>query len=233
MVAERLDVLRVMQNRLWAENARSLLVVLQGMDACGKDGTVRRVLSGVNPQGCRVTSFKVPCVHESDHDYLWRVHAACPARGEMGIFNRSHYEDVVTTYVLGLIDSDTRSRRYRHILDFERMLHDEGTSIVKVFLHVSKEEQRSRLQERLDDPEKRWKFRAEDLATRDRWDAYHAAYEEAIDATSAQWAPWHVVPADHKWVRDVAVSSLIAAVLERMSPRVPQSSEDLDGIVVT
>ncbi len=203
------------------------------MDACGKDGTVRRVLSGVNPQGCRVTSFKVPCGHESDHDYLWRVHAACPPRGEMGIFNRSHYEDVVTTYVLGLVDAATRRRRYRHLLDFERMLHDEGTSIVKVFLHVSKEEQRRRLQERLDDPEKRWKFRSEDLVTRTRWDEYQAAYEDAIDATTAEWAPWYVVPADHKWVRDLAISSLLVDALERMDPRVPQPSESLDGVVVT
>ena len=231
-VADLLDELRLLQNRLWAESSRSLLVVLQGMDACGKDGTVRRVLSGVNPQGCRVTSFKVPCEHERAHDYLWRIHAACPARGEIGIFNRSHYEDVVTTHVLGLVDDATRSRRFAHVREFEGMLHDEGMTIVKVFLQVSKAEQRKRLQARLDDPEKRWKFRLDDLATRSRWDDYQREYEEAIDATSTAWAPWHVVPGDHKWVRDVAVSSLLAHALREMDPRPPDPAEDLEGIVV-
>ncbi len=232
LLVELLETMRVLQNRLWAENARSLLVVLQGLDACGKDGTVRRVLSGVNPQGCRVTSFKVPCDHENDHDYLWRVHAACPARGEIGIFNRSHYEDVVTTYVLGLIDGDARRRRFDQVREFERMLFEEGTTIVKIFLNLSKDEQRARLQKRLDDPEKRWKFRVDDLATRKRWDDYQIAYEEAIDATSTDWAPWYVVPADHKWVRDVAVASMLAGVLEGLDPRIPRTFEELDGVVV-
>lgn len=232
VLAENLDDLRVMQNRLWAENERSLLVVLQAMDAGGKDGTIRKVLSGVNPQGCRVVSFKVPCDHELDHDYLWRVHAASPARGEIGIFNRSHYEDLVTTYVLGLVDGPTRERRYGHVREFERMLSDEGTTIVKVFLHISKGAQRERFRARLDDPEKRWKFRIDDLATRERWDDYQRAYEAAIDATSTEWAPWYVVPADHKWVRDVAVSSLLVSALRGMDPRIPQPAEDLDGVVV-
>ena len=231
-LAVHLDELSVMQNRLWAASSHSLLMVLQGMDAAGKDGTIRRVLSGVNPQGCRVASFKVPCDHELDHDYLWRVHAACPARGEIGIFNRSHYEDVVTTYVLGLIDDGTRERRFRHVCEFERMLHDEGTTIVKVFLHISKEEQRERLQARLDDPEKRWKFRLDDLATRDRWHDYQDAYEDAIDATSTDCAPWFVVPADHKWVRDVAVASLLTRTLSDLDLRAPQPAENLDGVVI-
>lgn len=231
-VAARLDELSMLQNRLWAESSRSLLLVLQGMDAAGKDGTIRRVLSGVNPQGCRVSSFKVPCEHELDHDYLWRVHAACPGRGEIGIFNRSHYEDVVTTHVLGLIDAEARERRLRHVREFERMLCDEGTTVVKVFLHISKSEQRERLQARVDDPEKRWKFRLEDLATRERWHDYQVAYEEAIDATSTDWAPWYVVPSDHKWVRDVAVASLLASTLAGLDPQPPQPTENIDGVVV-
>jgi PPK2 family polyphosphate:nucleotide phosphotransferase len=232
VLATLLEEMQVLQNRLWAERSRSLLVVLQGMDASGKDGTIRRVLSGVDPQGCSVTSFKVPCDHESDHDYLWRVHAACPAHGEIGIFNRSHYEDVVTTHVSGLIDEAERRRRLRHVRDFERMLGDEGTTIVKLFLHVSKTEQRKRLQARLDDPEKRWKFRVEDLDARGRWEDYQQAYEEAIDATSTGSAPWYVVPADHRWVRDFAVASTLTHALGRIDPHIPDSPEGLAGVTV-
>ena len=162
-----LDELEVLHGRLWAEAKRSVLLVLQGLDTAGKDGTIRRVLTGVNPQGCSVTSFKAPTTLELEHDYLWRVHNACPARGRLGVFNRSHYEDVVAARVLGVIDDRRCRRRYRHLRDFEQMLTDEGTTLIKVFLHISREEQRQRLQARLDDPTKRWKFKVDDLEARD------------------------------------------------------------------
>jgi PPK2 family polyphosphate:nucleotide phosphotransferase len=224
--------MQVLQNRLWAEQRRAVLVVLQGLDASGKDGTIRRVFTGVNPQGCEVTSFKVPTPNELAHDYLWRCHAACPARGEIAIWNRSHYEDLVTTRVLGLVDDEQIRRRYRHVRAFERLLVDEGTRIVKVFLHLSRDEQRRRLQRRIDDPERRWKFRPDDLETRRRWDEFLAAYDDAISATSTTWAPWYVVPADHKWVRDVVVASLLVATLTEMDPRLPEPDPGIAGLRV-
>ena len=166
----------MLQNHLWGEHRRSVLLVLQGLDAAGKDGTIRHVFTGVNPQGCRVVSFKAPNDVEAAHDFLWRVHHVCPRAGEIGIFNRSHYEDVVTTFVLGLIDDKERRRRLRMVRDFEHLLVSQGTAIVKVFLHISKDEQRERLQARIDDPEKRWKFNPADLDTRAQWDAYQKAY---------------------------------------------------------
>jgi PPK2 family polyphosphate:nucleotide phosphotransferase len=213
--------LALLQNRLWAEGTRSVLLVLQGMDASGKDGAIRRVFTGVNPMGCRVVAFKAPAGVELRHDYLWRIHAACPDRGQIGIFNRSHYEDVVAVRVRKLAREPVWQRRPRHIREFERLLADEGTVQVKVFLHISSEEQRKRLQERLDDPEKRWKFRPEDLDDRRLWDEFQAAYEEVIRETSTDWAPWHVVPADRKWVRNVAVAELLVDTLERMDPQLP------------
>jgi PPK2 family polyphosphate:nucleotide phosphotransferase len=226
------DRLRVLQQRLWAEHERALLLVLQGPDASGKDGTIRRVSAGLNPQGCVVQSFKAPTADELDHDFLWRVHHVLPPRGEIGIFNRSHYEDVVTTRVLGLIDDDTRERRYEEINAFERMLHNEGTEIVKVFLNLGRGEQRKRLQARLDDPEKRWKFRPEDLEARAEWDTYQKLYESAIEATSTKRAPWYVVPADHKWVSGLAVAQVLVDALEAMDPRPPKPAKDLDNVVV-
>jgi PPK2 family polyphosphate:nucleotide phosphotransferase len=228
-LSERLDQLH---NRLWAEAKRSVVLVLQGMDASGKDGTIRRVLSGLNPQGCEVVNFKEPTSVALEHDYLWRVHNACPARGRLGVMNRSHYEDVVTARALGLIDDEWRSRRFKHICDFERMMCDEGTHFVKVFLHISRDEQRARLQERIDDPEKNWKFRMADLETRAHWDQYQELYEEAITATSTRWAPWYVVPADHRWVRDVAVASILVELFERLDPRIPDPASGLEGLVV-
>jgi len=225
----RLDGLH---NRLWAEGARSVVLVLQGMDASGKDGTIRRVLTGLNPQGCDVVNFRAPTGPEVAHDYLWRIHRSLPARGLLGVMNRSHYEDVVAAYVVGMIDADHRTRRYRHIREFERMLVDEGTHLVKVFLHVSKDEQRRRLQERIDDPAKRWKFRRTDLDTRARWDDFQAAYEDALTETSTEWAPWYVVPGDRKRARDVAVTRLLVDELERLDPRIPPPDPGLDGIVV-
>lgn len=224
--------LRGLQERLWAEARRSLLVVLQGLDTSGKDGTIRHVFQGVNPQGCRVASFKVPTATELAHDYLWRVHAVCPARGEIGIFNRSHYEDVLVVRVKELVPKAVWRRRYRHVRELERILAEEGTTIVKVFLHISSDEQRQRLQARIDDPEKRWKFRAADLEDRALWDAYTDAYEDALTKTSTDWAPWYVVPADRKWVRNAAVASILVATLRELDPRLPEPAEDLSGIVV-
>jgi PPK2 family polyphosphate:nucleotide phosphotransferase len=221
-----------LHNRLWAEASRSVLLILQGLDASGKDGTIRHILTGVNPQGCRIVSFKPPSETELAHDYLWRVHANCPARGELGIFNRSHYEDIVAVRVRGLAAKHVWSRRAHHVREFERVLVDEGTRVVKVFLHVSKDEQRARLQERLDDPAKRWKFQPGDLDDRKLWDDYTAAYEDTIAATSTEWAPWYVVPADHNWVRNTAVASVLVAALKEMDPRLPAPVEGLRGVSI-
>ena len=218
--------LALLHNRLWAEGSRSVLLLLQGLDASGKDGTIRKVFTGVNPMGCSVSAFKAPTGVELRHDYLWRIHAACPERGQIGIFNRSHYEDVVAVRVRKLAPESVWRRRPRHIREFERLLRDEATVPVKVFLHISPDEQKRRLQERLDDPEKRWKFRPEDLDDRRRWDDFQAAYEEVIRETSTDWAPWHVVPADRKWVRNVAVAELLVATLERMDPQLPNPHFD-------
>jgi PPK2 family polyphosphate:nucleotide phosphotransferase len=233
LLDDDIDALRDLQRRLWAESARSVLLVLQGMDAAGKDGTIRRVFTGVNPQGVRVVSFKAPSSLERAHDFLWRVHQVVPQRGEIGIFNRSHYEDVVAAQVVGVIDDEVRTRRYDHIAAFERMLHDEGTTVVKVFLHISKDEQRERLEARLQDPDKRWKFNVDDLDTRKHWDEYQHLYEEAIAATSTKHAPWYVVPANRKWVRDVVVARLLVAVLRDLDPQYPAPSEDLDDLHFT
>jgi PPK2 family polyphosphate:nucleotide phosphotransferase len=232
VLAETLDELDGLHARLWAEAKRSVLLVLQGMDTAGKDGVIRRVLTGLNPQGCSVVSFKAPTRLELEHEYLWRVHEACPARGRLGVFNRSHYEDVVAVRVLGLVDDEHCRRRYRHLREFEQMLTDEGTVIVKVFLHISCEEQRSRLQARLDNPTKRWKFAFEDLETRKQWDVYQAAYEDAITETSTESAPWWIVPSDRKWVRDVAVASLLLDAFRRLDPQFPPPDPRLDGVTV-
>jgi PPK2 family polyphosphate:nucleotide phosphotransferase len=222
-----------LQDRLYAESAQSLLVVLQAMDAGGKDGTVKHVFAGVNPQGVRVTSFKVPTDEERGHDFLWRIHAHAPRNGEIAIFNRSHYEDVLVARVHGLVDESTWRERYRHINHFEALLEDAGTRVVKLFLHISREEQAQRLQARLDDPAKRWKFNRGDLVERERWDDYLAAYEETIAHTSTEHAPWYVVPADRKWFRNWAVSRIVIEALDAMDPRYPAPAEDLDGIAVT
>jgi len=221
-----------LHRRLWAEGTRSVLLVLQGVDAAGKDGTIRRVLSGLNPQGCKVASFKAPNDAEKAQDYLWRVHTVCPPRGHLGVFNRSHYEDVLAARFVGAATHEQCRLRYRHLREFERMLTEEGTTIVKVFLHLSKDEQRVRLQSRIDDPTKRWKFKPGDLDVRKRWDEYQAAYEEVITETSTDAAPWHVVPADRKWVRDFAVATLLAETFRRLEPRFPPLDPDFEGLVV-
>jgi len=228
-LSERLDVL---QRRLYAEVTRSLLLVLQGLDASGKDGVIRAVSAGISPQGCHVVAFREPTATELAHDYLWRVHAQLPARGELGIFNRSHYEDVVTARMRQLAPEEVWRRRSTHLREWERMLTDEGTTIVKVFLNVSKDEQRKRLQERIANLEKRWKFRREDLEAHRRYDEYVAAYEDALTETSTGWAPWHVVPSDRNWVKAVAVAQLLVDELERMDPQLPPPEPGIERLVV-
>jgi len=210
-----------LQDRLWAESKRSLLVVLQAIDAGGKDGTIKHVFRGVNPQGTRVTSFKEPSHVELAHDFLWRVHQASPRAGEIGIFNRSHYEDVLVARVHALVAERVWKARYELINSFEAMLAHGGTTVVKLFLHISKEEQRKRFEARLNEPAKRWKFQPSDLTEREHWDAYQAAYEDALGKTSTADAPWYVVPADHKWYRNWAVSTILIDTLRRMDPRYP------------
>jgi PPK2 family polyphosphate:nucleotide phosphotransferase len=226
------DRLRDLQERLWAEGRRALLVVLQGVDAAGKDGTIKHVFTGMNPQGTRVTSFKEPTSEELAHDFLWRVHRHVPRSGEIGIFNRSHYEDVIVVRVDGLVTREVWSARYEHINAFERLLSDGGTTIVKVFLHISYEEQGRRLQERLVRPDKRWKINRADIVERSHWSAYRAAYTDVLERTSTDTAPWYVVPADHKWFRNWAVSRILVDVLTSMNPRYPESSP-MDGVTIT
>jgi PPK2 family polyphosphate:nucleotide phosphotransferase len=224
--------LAVLHQRLYAESRRSILLVLQGLDASGKDGVIRSVFSGLNPQGCRVVSFKAPTSTELAHDYFWRVHAVLPARGELGIFNRSHYEDIVTVRMRELAPEEVWRRRPGHVREWERMLTDEGTTVVKVFLNVSKGEQRKRLQERIDNPEKRWKFRLEDLDVRKRFDDYIAAYEDALTQTSTEWAPWYVVPADRNWVKALAVTQLLVDTLDQLDPKLPEPEPGMEDLVV-
>jgi PPK2 family polyphosphate:nucleotide phosphotransferase len=219
--------LAALEDALGAEGTRALLVVLQGRDACGKDGTVRRVFGGLNPALATVASFKRPSVLELRHDYLWRVHQALPPRGTIGIFNRSHYEDVLTVRVHGLVPEAIWRRRYGHINDSERMLGDEGTVIRKFFLHVSREEQRRRLEERLADPAKNWKFEPGDLRERARWDEYTAAYEEMLERCSTASAPWYIVPADRNKPRDFLVAEVVVDALERMAPRYPAADPEV------
>ena len=217
--------LEELQDLLYADRHHALLVVLQGMDSAGKDGTIRRVFSGVNPEGVRVASFKVPSQLEADHDFLWRAHQQVPALGEMVLFNRSHYEDVLITRVHGRISRPVWERRYGEINSFERSLSEEGTTILKFFLHLSRGEQKRRLKERLDDRTKQWKFRESDIEERRRWPEYMVAYEEALTKTSTRWAPWFVVPSDRRWLRDLIVSQQIVRTLEgfRMSyPALPR-----------
>jgi PPK2 family polyphosphate:nucleotide phosphotransferase len=210
-----------LQDRLYAENRDAVLVVLQGMDTSGKDGTVKHVMSGVNPAGVRVIAFKVPSEEEADHDFLWRAHQAMPRRGEIVIFNRSHYEDVLAARVHSLVRKAVWRRRYAMINAFERLLSDNGVTIVKFFLHISKDEQKRRLQERLKDPEKNWKFKPADLKERTRWDDYQSAYEDALTRCNTAWAPWHVVPADAKWYRNHVVAKALVKTLERLAPGYP------------
>jgi PPK2 family polyphosphate:nucleotide phosphotransferase len=222
-----------LQKRLFAERRRALLVVLQAMDAGGKDGVIRSVFTGINPAGVAVHSFGVPSEEEAEHDFLWRVHRDCPRRGTIGVFNRSHYEDVLVVRVKQLVAPERWQPRYELIRQFEAALAAEGTTVVKLFLHVSKEEQRARLQDRIDAPEERWKFRLGDLDDRARWDDFMAAYRDALDRTSTSEAPWYVVPGDRKWVRNLAVAKILHHHLTLLDPRYPEPEGDFTGLVVT
>lgn len=218
-----------LQERLYAEGQQALLIVLQARDAGGKDGTVKKVIGAFNPNGVQVSNFKVPTEEEQAHDFLWRVHGRAPRLGMIGVFNRSQYEDVLVTRVHGLIDDQVARRRLQHICAFERLLNDAGTRIVKLYLHISPEEQRQRLQARLDNPAKHWKFNPGDLDERARWSAYTRVYEEAL-TTSTAAAPWYVVPADRKWFRNLLVSQILVNTLEEMNPQFPAPTFDAASI---
>ena len=224
---ERLSILQYL---LYAESRRSLLVVLQGIDAGGKDGTIRHVMTGLNPQGVTVTSFKAPEGEEKRHDYLWRVHKAVPEHGKLGIFNRSHYEDVLVVRVHNLVPKAVWSKRYDQINDFERMLTASGVRIVKFLLYISKEEQAKRFRLRLEDKAKNWKFSPDDIKEREYWDQYIEAYEEMLRKCSTEKAPWYVIPANRKWFRNLAVSGILVDVLEDMDLKYPKPAADLSKI---
>jgi len=221
-----------LHDRLWAEAKHAVLVIVQGIDAAGKDGTIHSIMGAFNPQGTPVTSFKVPSSLELAHDYLWRVHARLPAKGEIGIFNRSHYEDVLVVRVHGLVPSERWKLRYRQINDWERMLTEEGLTIVKFFLAIDRDEQCARFQERVDDPKKRWKFSLADLEERKRWDEYRVAFEDCLAKTSTGWAPWHLIPANRNWFRNLAVSEILADALEDLDPQYPPAAEGVEGTIV-
>jgi PPK2 family polyphosphate:nucleotide phosphotransferase len=232
-VAKDLVALDDVQGRLWASKERSLLVVLQGIDAAGKDGTIRSVISAFNVQGCAVTGFKAPTEEELAHDFLWRVHPHAPGRGEIAVFNRSHYEDVLVVRVHNYVPAKVWRARYDQINAFEETISTAGTRVVKFFLAISKDEQAKRLQARIEDPTKRWKFRLADLEERKLWDDYRKAYQEMLRRCSTERAPWYVIPADHKWFRDFAVAQILLHELEALKPRWPGPAEDLEGVVVT
>ncbi len=221
---ERLDNLQYL---LYAEHKRTLLIVLQGLDASGKDGTIRHVMSGVNPQGCTVMSFKKPSADEMSHDYLWRIHKAVPEYGNIGIFNRSLYEDVLVVRVHNMVPKDVWSRRYDQINKFEELLHDNNVKIVKFFLHISKDEQKKRFQQRIDDPDRRWKISESDFDERKFWDDYTDAYEAVLTKCSTDHAPWYIIPANKKWFRNLAVSHIIAETLEDMNMKFPLPTVDV------
>jgi PPK2 family polyphosphate:nucleotide phosphotransferase len=237
LLAEGITQLQEYQDRLYAQDRDALLIVLQAMDAAGKDSVIKHVMSGLNPQGTEVHSFKAPSAEELDHDYLWRHVKALPERGRIGIFNRSHYEEVLVVRVQPEILANERlpapergerlwRQRFREINRFERFLVDNGTAIVKIFLNVSKEEQRKRFLERIERPEKNWKFSTSDCASRKDWDAYMAVYQDMLNRTSTSWAPWHVIPADHKWFTRLAVAAVVIRKLQQLDPRYPEVSEE-------
>ena len=227
---KNLDRLAVLQHLLYAENRRGLLIVLQGIDAAGKDGTIRNVMTGLNPQGCRVVSFKVPSELEKRHDYLWRVHKEVPAAGEMVIFNRSHYEDVLVARVHKVVPKAVWVQRYREINDFERILSGNGVKILKFFLYISKDEQKKRFEARINEPEKNWKFSQADVDERKYWDDYMRAFEDAINHCSTEQAPWFVIPANKKWFRNLAVSGVIVEAMEEMKMHLPKPIANLSKI---
>ncbi len=231
-LAELTEKLGTLQEMLYAEHKHRVLVVLQARDAAGKDSTITSVFSGVNPQGVRVANFKVPSEIERDHDYLWRIHQQMPGKGELVIFNRSHYEDVLVVRVHELVTKDIWSKRYDQISAFEQMLADEGVTIVKFYLDVSKDVQKERLQERIDEPAKNWKFNPDDLKERALWEEYTNAYEDAFNKTSTRQAPWYIIPADHNWYRNLCVASILVKTLENLNMAYPAPAPNLKNIVI-
>ena len=221
-----------LQARTWAEAKHAVLVVIQGIDAAGKDGTIKVIAGAFNPQGTPFTSFKAPSALELAHDYLWRVHQRVPARGEIGIFNRSHYEDVLIVRVHALVPEERWRKRYEHIRNFEKMLTDEGVTIVKFFLAIDRDEQRARFQDRVDDPTKRWKFNPGDLEERNRWDDYSVAFSEMLHETSTSYAPWYLVPANRNWLRNLAVGEILADTLDALKPTYPPAAAGVAGTKV-
>lgn len=226
------DELVEMQTTLYAEGSQKLLVVLQAMDAGGKDGTIRKVFRGVNPQGVKVTSFKAPTKAELARDFLWRIHKAVPGAGMIGVFNRSHYEDVLVVRVDDLVPEPVWRQRYDQINQFERLLSATGTTIVKLYLHISRDEQKERLDDRLDKPDKHWKFDVGDLRKREQWDDYMVAYQEMLEKTSTPKAPWYIIPADQKWYRNLVIARILTQTIRKMNPQYPTQEDDLTGIVV-
>lgn len=226
-VTQRLTEL---QYQLYAENKQSLLIVLQAMDAGGKDGTINHVLAPMNPQGCRVQAFKVPSAEERAHDFLWRVHKAAPKNGEVVIFNRSHYEDVLIARVHDLVPKTVWSKRYEYINDFEKLLAAHNTRIVKLYLHISKEEQLDRFEDRLEEPDKHWKISDSDYSERQHWNDYQKAFEDALSKCSTKHAPWYIIPANHKWFRNLAVSEILVETMKAMKPQIPDPSVDIEAI---
>jgi PPK2 family polyphosphate:nucleotide phosphotransferase len=226
------EKLQQMQKMLYAQNRHRILVVMQAMDTGGKDGCIKHVFSHIDPQGIHVRSFKKPTEEELAHDFLWRVHSKVPPRGQLVIFNRSHYEDIIAVRVKKLFPDEVWKRRQRHVVDFERMLAEEGTTIVKIFLHISKEEQKKRLEARLANPLKHWKFNPDDLADRKRWDEFMQAYEDVIGKTSTEHAPWFIVPADRKWYRNLCVARIMVDTMAKLEMSLPKVDWDPDGIVI-
>lgn len=225
---KNLEALEDLQYQLYADNRKSLLIVLQGIDAGGKDGAIRNVFTAFNPQGTTVTSFKAPAGREVSHDYLWRVHSACPSKGAISVFNRSHYEDLIVPIVQKKLPPRRINERIKHINDFELMLSQEGTTIVKFLLHISRDEQWERLMSRLDEPHRNWKFSMGDLAERERWPLYISAFKKIVSATSTDHAPWFVIPANSKWFRDLAISEVVRATMEDMNLRWPKPSIEVE-----
>ena len=228
--AADLERLGKLQYKLYAERERSVLIVLQAADAAGKDGTVRHVFNAFNPQGASVRAFKVPTHEEAAHDFLWRIHAATPARGHIAIFNRSHYEDVLVARVHGLVSKEVWSKRYDRINEFEKNLTQAGTHILKFFLHISPDEQLRRFKKRLDDPESWWKLNEADYTERTLWDEYRKAYEDVLERCSTRRAPWYVIPANHKWFRNLAVARIVADALDELDLQLPKPAADIDAI---
>ena len=232
-LGKTLGRLTELQHLLYADKRYSLLIVLQGLDASGKDGTIRHVMSGVNPQGCEVTAFKAPTAEEQAHDFLWRIHRAAPRKGNIGIFNRSHYEDVLIARVHSLVPKPVWSERFWQINDFEQMLVENGTTILKFFLHISKDQQKQRFEQRIQDSSRNWKLSLPDFEERKHWEAYTESYQDALQKTSTKWAPWYVIPANRKWFRNFLVAELTVKTLDEMKLKYPAPSVDMSKVVLT